>query len=154
MNSRTLNLLQVSMVLYLKIRCQTQYSTNLTKGQEEFKVSITSKLKILNWCIINVGPVYAIIPHLCWYKLGFGIFGFMEQKKGHLIEHNEVEQSRAYERLLTIWTKWLKQNVDHKCTSTFFIIISPVQQLFPLNPDVCWIHKGETETLSCNYAGV
>ncbi|XP_073150878.1 xylan O-acetyltransferase 1-like [Henckelia pumila] len=44
------------------------------------------------------------------------------------IEYDEVERSQGYERVLTTWARWLKQNVDHKHTSTFFITMSPVHQ--------------------------
>ncbi|KAK6120234.1 hypothetical protein DH2020_045925 [Rehmannia glutinosa] len=43
-------------------------------------------------------------------------------------EYDEVERSTAYERVLTTWAKWLRDNVNHNRTSSFFISMSPVHQ--------------------------
>ncbi|KAH6837543.1 trichome birefringence-like protein [Perilla frutescens var. hirtella] len=42
------------------------------------------------------------------------------------IEYDEVERSTAYERVMTTWADWLKNNVNHSLTASFFISMSPV----------------------------
>ncbi|KAK4483801.1 hypothetical protein RD792_011006 [Penstemon davidsonii] len=44
------------------------------------------------------------------------------------VEYDEIERPIAYERVLTTWAKYLKNNVNLSRTSAFFISMSPVHQ--------------------------
>ncbi|KAL3654891.1 Xylan O-acetyltransferase 1 [Castilleja foliolosa] len=63
-----------------------------------------------------------------WWMNSHSIKVLRESSKQGLSEYNDVERSLAYERVLTTWATWLKHNVDHNRTSSFFISMSPVHQ--------------------------
>ncbi|XP_051132340.1 protein trichome birefringence-like 28 isoform X2 [Andrographis paniculata] len=43
-------------------------------------------------------------------------------------EFDELERVTAYERVMTTWANWVKHNIDHNRTSSFFVTMSPVHQ--------------------------